>query len=571
MKVTKYLYGLVGMLLFAACSDDYSLPLPDDNPSIAPEVPEQVAPIVILDEAFNDRSAYLTPSGAVLPEDFSDGYFERVVSERTVKVYLNACKLEADASSIEVEGESTSRGRLILDGETGAIETDALGKVTSLSLSLSAVQDKAQAVLWIKAQNGTWEEYWRTPVLSLGQTFRLKTEKPVMKYPVSLKITSVAAPIAVYDLDVEGIPEVNESASPESGMVLFEEGFYNHEEKTFKKADGSPFDGGKWTTDGYFERVVDGETLRAKLYQCRIDYTEDRISIYGENTSKGRLQIGTGGGYMEFPVLGSITKLSLALSAGTEGVPTRALVQVRDKGTSVWRDLLMSPDITTDSPLRWELEDVSTNPAAIRIMQDPAITKGNALAVYDLVLEGSLDLSAEEAYDVTLMDERFRDLNEYVDAETGAAPERNKKYAQLYFDNIVEGRTLRGNIFNGALYTTFKVADLNEPNGATDGRLLFSEDGVLESPIYGSIKKIDVKVAAADPDKPNKAIVQIKKVGEAEWTEYAVTDELGNDPVLAWVLEDISEEPCAFRIVAHPDYAGNNLAIYNIRVEGKLY
>ena len=118
-----------------------------------------------------------------------------------------------------------------MDGETGAIETDVLGKVTSLSLSLSAVQDKAQAVLWIKAQNGTWEEYWRTPVLSLGQTFRLKTEKPVMKYPISLKITSVAAPIAVYDLDVEGVPEVNETASPESGMVLFEEGFYNHEEK----------------------------------------------------------------------------------------------------------------------------------------------------------------------------------------------------------------------------------------------------------------------------------------------------------------------------------------------------
>ena len=251
---------------------------------------------------------------------------------------------------------------------------------------------------------------------------------------------------------------------------------------------------------------------------------------------------------------------------------TRALIQYRDKGTTDWKDLAMSEDITANSPMKWVLNDVSANPVAIRIMQDPAITKGNSLAIYDLVIEGVTDLLLEEAVDVTLMDERFRELELYTVSETGAIPNRNDFYEELYFDRVVEGRTIRTKIYQGRIHSTMDPP-ANGANGATKGRLVlknFADGGALETPIFGRVKSIVVKIISADTGQKSKAILQTKGVGDEEWTDYAVTDEVDETTVLSWELENVSDEPIALRIIQHPDYT-HNMGIYNLTIEGTLY
>lgn len=570
-----------------ACSDNEDV-IKKDEPSKVPP-PVVIEPVVVLDEQFDDKTNYLTSGGQPFPSSFANGYFERVVSdeaiqEQKLKVFLTQCQLEPDAPGISVNGNATSDGRILLDAQMGAIETGLLGSVSKVSLvvaNVAADNTETNLVLMIKAKGGDWEVYAKSPVLSGTHASEWILDKKIMKYPVCLKVmveqgTSSTAALALYDLKLEGTlcePAVNPGPSPEN--ILFDEGFYNDGEgiKTFKAGDGSAFPGGNWNTkDGYFERMVGEQLLKVKLHGCRLDYTENRISIYGETTSKGRLQIGTGGGAIEFPILGSISKISLALSAGTGGdVATRALIQYRDKGTSDWKNLVMSEDVTANSPMRWELNDVSANPVAIRIMQDPAITKGNSLAIYDLRIEGVTDLLPEEAVDVTLMDERFRDLSIYTVTATGQAPDRYTFYEELHYDRVVEERTLRAKIYQGRIQNTTQPPA--NANGATQGRLLlrnFAEGSALETPIFGRVKSIVVKITAADAGQTSKAILQKKEVGEEEWTDYATTGEMQAETVLSWELNEVSDKPVALRIIQHPDYV-NNMAIYNLTIEGTLY
>ena len=204
-------------------------------------------------------------------------------------------------------------------------------------------------------------------------------------------------------------------------------------------------------------------------------------------------------------------------------------------------------------------------------MQDPAITKGNSLAIYDLVIEGATDLLPEEAVDVTLMDERFRELNLYKVTETGADPDRNTFYEELYFDREVEGRNIRTKIYQGRIHNT--VDPPANANGATKGRLLlrnFAEGGALETPIFGRVKSVVVKIISADTGQKSKAVLQTKGVGVEVWTDYAGTDEMDDQTVLSWELENISDEPVALRIIQHPDYT-HNMGIYNLTIEGTLY
>lgn len=583
----KDIYLLI-IFLFAAmaCSDNEELIKKDEPGEVIP--PVVVEPVTVLDEHFDDKNKYLTSGGQPFPSFFSNGYFERAVSDEVIqglslKVFLTQCQLEPDAPGVSVNGTTTSDGRILLDANTGAIETGLLGSVSKVSLvaaNASANNTGTKVVLMIKAKGGNWEVYAKSPVLSGTNAYEWVLDRKIMKYPIYVKVVADEAAsstaLAIYDFSLEGTlceSPVDPGPSPEN--TLFNEGFYNDGEgiKIFKASDGSAFPGGTWNTkDGHFERTIGEQTLKVQLHGCRIDYTENRISIYGESTSKGRLQIGTGGGYIEFPVLGSISKISLALSAGTAGdVATRALIQYRDKGTTDWKDLAMSEDITANSPMKWVLNDVSANPVAIRIMQDPAITKGNSLAIYDLVIEGVTDLLPEEAVDVTLMDERFRDLAIYVVTETGQAPDRYTFYEKLHYDRVVEGRTLRTKIYQGRVQNTTQPPA--NANGATQGRLLlknFADGGALETPIFGRVKSIVVKIIAADTGQKSKAILQTKGVGDEEWTDYAVTDEVDETTVLSWELENVSDEPVALRIIQHPDYT-HNMGIYNLTIEGTLY
>lgn len=583
----KYIYLLIVFLFTAAaCSDNEEVIGKEDPGKVTP--PVVVEPATILNEQFDDRNNYLTSGGKPFPTSYTNGYFERLVSDDIIqdlplKVFLTQCRLEPDAPGVMVDGNQTPDGRILLDVNTGSIETGLLGSVTKVSLVAASGLTSNQATgitLMIKAKGGDWEVYAKSPLIFGTNAYKWVLEKKIMKYPIQVKIvadgTTSAAPLALYGLGLEGtLCESPVEPDPIPENVLFSEGFYNDGEgiKTFKASDGSDFPGGTWNVkDGHFERTIGGQTLKVQLRGCRIDYTENRISIYGENTSKGRLQIGTGGGYIEFPVLGSISKISLALSAGTAGdAVTRALILYREKGTSDWKELAMSEAITANSPLKWELKDVSANPVAIRIMQDPAITKGNSLAIYDLIIEGVTDLLPEEAVDVTLMDERFRDLGLYIVTETGENPNRTIFYEALHYDRVVEGRTLRTKIYQGRIQNTTQPP--SNSNGATQGRLLlknFADGGALETPIFGRVKSVMVKITAADNDKPSKAILQTKGVGDEEWTDYAVTDVMEAQNVLAWELNDVSDEPVALRIIQHPDYL-DNMAIYNLTIEGTLY
>lgn len=578
---------LLVVFLFAAmaCSNNEELIKKDEPGKVTP--PEVVEPVTLLDEQFDDNNNYLTSGGKPFPAFFSNGYFERMVSDEAVqelplKVFLTQCRLEPDAPGVVVGDHTTLDGRILLDGITGSIETGLLGSVSKVSLVAtngSGDNQGVKVVLMIKAKGNDWEVFAKSPVITGTNACEWVLDKKIMRYPIALKIvpdvTVSASALALYEFSLEGtVYPFSDEPVPTPENVLFNEGFYNDGDgiKTFKANDGSAFVGGSWNTkSGYFERTIGEQTLKAILSGCRLDYTENRISIYGENTSKGRLQIGTGGAFIEFPVLGSISKISLALSAGTAGdVTTRALIQYRDKGTSEWKNLAMSEDITANSPLKWELNDVSANPVAIRILQDPVITKGNSLAIYDLVIEGVTDLLPEEAVDVTLLDERFRDLNIYVVTATGAAPDRNTFYEELHFDRMVEGRSLRTKIYQGRIQSTTQPPA--DANGATQGRLLlknFADGGALVTPIFGSVKSIIVKISA-DGGKVSKAILQLKELGKEEWTDYAVTDELHSESVLSWELNDVSDKPVALRIIQHPDYH-DNMPIYNLTIEGTLY
>ena len=307
----KDIYLLI-IFLFAAmaCSDNEELIKKDEPGEVIP--PVVVEPVTVLDEHFDDKNKYLTSGGQPFPSFFSNGYFERVVSDEVIqdlslKVFLTQCQLEPDAPGVSVNGTTTSDGRILLDANTGAIETGLLGSVSKVSLvaaNASANNTGTKVVLMIKAKGGNWEVYAKSPVLSGTNAYEWVLDRKIMKYPIYVKVVADEAAsstaLAIYDFSLEGTlceSPVDPGPSPEN--ILFNEGFYNDGEgiKIFKASDGSAFPGGTWNTkDGHFERTIGEQTLKVQLHGCRIDYTENRISIYGESTSKGRLQIGTGGG-----------------------------------------------------------------------------------------------------------------------------------------------------------------------------------------------------------------------------------------------------------------------------------
>ncbi len=361
-------------------------------------------------------------------------------------------------------------------------------------------------------------------------------------------------------------------------VVLFEEGFYNDVSgvRIYKDADGNPFPGNSWNTkEGYFERLVSETTIKALLHSCRIDYTAERITVDGIETSKGRLQIGTGGGNLEFPYFGSISKISLCLSAGTEGdVATKALIQYKKTDDAEWKDLQLSGNITANAPIKWELENVSEEPMAIRILQDPAITKGNSLAVYDLLIEGEVsdyEPGPDPESPITLLDERFRDLSLYKVADDDTDPDRTKYYEELYFDRTVEGKTVRTKFFQGRIHNTQQPPA--DSKGATQGRALidnFSLGGAMESPVFGSLTYINAKLSSGN-GLPSKAVLQIKAPEATEWTDFASSEDALDNAITDWTLTNISSTPIAFRIIQDPSISDATLAIFNIRVDGTLY
>ena len=94
----KDIYLLI-IFLFAAmaCSDNEELIKKDEPGEVIP--PVVVEPVTVLDEHFDDKNKYLTSGGQPFPSFFSNGYFERVVSDEVIqdlslKVFLTQCQLE---------------------------------------------------------------------------------------------------------------------------------------------------------------------------------------------------------------------------------------------------------------------------------------------------------------------------------------------------------------------------------------------------------------------------------------------------------------------------------------------
>ena len=119
----KDIYLLI-IFLFAAmaCSDNEELIKKDEPGEVIP--PVVVEPVTVLDEHFDDKNKYLTSGGQPFPSFFSNGYFERVVSDEVIqglslKVFLTQCQLEPDAPGVSVNGTTTSDGRILLDAQYG--------------------------------------------------------------------------------------------------------------------------------------------------------------------------------------------------------------------------------------------------------------------------------------------------------------------------------------------------------------------------------------------------------------------------------------------------------------------
>jgi hypothetical protein len=584
-KTLKYLSVLFLLAAVASCGDDSVVnnSADPDGPEI-PEIPEPDAPVALISEEFSDNTLYLTPAGAPLPASFTDGYFQRTVSDEnvedfTMKVLLKQCRLDPSEPGVTVDGQTTSAGRIQIGAGTGAIETALFSSVSSVSMVIAGVSSDPDATtaahLMVRSPGGDWELFARSPSVSGDSPCRWVLDKQIMKHPVALKIVQdpemSTGALALYELEVDGLIYEPEP-EPAPTDILLQEGFYNDGDgiKTFFLADDRPFPGSSWNTgEGYFERTVGEQTIRVRLNNARIDFTQDRISIYGESTSKGRMQLGTGGATMEFPVFGSVNKLTLFLSAGTAGdVATRALIQYRSKGTSEWKDFAMSPDVTANAPVKWIVEGFAAEPMALRIMQDPAITKGNSLVIYDMTVQGVPDTGVEDAPEVTILDERFRAVENYMNTDTGEIVARNTWYNNLHFDRVVEGKTIHVTIKYAALYNRTMPP---EPNlGATEGCLnmhstIDTEPGYLEMPIFGAVRSATFWLKG--DGSATKAVLQIMRPGESSWTDYATSGEIATNAITMWELTDISTTPVAMRLVS----TTANLSIFNIKVVGKLY
>lgn len=570
--------NIVVLTALTACGDSSEVPVRHE-PAGDAVMPSVSSPVTLLDEHFNDNSVYLTPGGMPLPARYTDGFFIRKVDDDDLKVYLTQCLLEPDAS---VPGdEPVSHGRILIGAGTGAVETDPLGCVTRISVTVanaSASDTGVSLDLMIRTAGADWTLYATSPVMTGDDICTWVVDSKIMQYPLSLKIiangTSGSAVAAIYDLNVEGTVAFDVREPQPVGDALLSESFDRDSEhvRTFNSSDGNEFPDATWDcTDGYFDRMADDLMIRVKLHGCRIDYSHAPISIYGDGTSAGRIAVDGNGGYIELPVLSSITGLSMTISPGSEGQDvTRSLIQYRNRGTSRWKTLVTSPDATASSPIKWVLDDVSLNPVAIRIMQDPAIA-GGSLSIHDLVLCGTPEREAEAPVEVTLMQERFRDIATYTLTSTGGEPDRKEFYPRLHFDRVIGGTTLRTNIYNGRIHTTYTPPD--NDFGATQGCMMlkeYSEGGAMETPIYGSVKSLEAYLVSGTSKKYSRAVLQKKGLDDEDWIDVAVSDVADHGSVTMWKVDDISEIPVALRIVQHSDYH-DNLGVFNITIIGTLY
>ena len=555
MKLRIYIYLCLSILLYSACNNDYTIDMPQPDEF---EPPVTVEPITLLEECFNEQKSYLSPFGEAFPDKFSDGYFERLISENnneklSLKVFLNKCKLNTVAEPVTYDGGTSSKGYIHLKGNESSIETIFFGKVSSLSLIMKNISTKeCKSQIMFKTIDNNWEIFAESPTLSVGEVTKWTIEEKIMQYPIALKINAIEGDIALYDLYVTGnMMVINNDETLKN--ILFDETFTSDKVKTFFTSSGTIFPSEIWG-DGYFIREIQDEKLKVTLKNCMINYDENPISIYGFQTSKGMLQIGENG-YIEFPTLGSIDGLVISCTGNQEG--TNIIVSHKKKGESTWHEV-----INNKTPVSLNLKDISENSGSIRISSSKS-----PLSIYDLKLSGKKDISSEDRPNITLIDERFRDDKIYFDAATNTTIDRNTFYDEIYFKRNVEEQILDVRIYDGRIHTTQKPP--TPENGATQGRLILNPQGSLVTPIFGSIKSIVMKLQADDEGNDIRVKLELKKAGSEQWEVLKISEPLKNDAILSWELEDVTNEAAAYRISSASN--DKKIAIYNLTIKGKLF
>ena len=202
MKLRIYIYLCLSILLYTACNNDYTIDMPQPDEF---ESPVTVEPITLLEECFNEQKSYLSPFGEAFPDNFSDGYFERLISEKnnekqSLKVFLNKCKLSTVAEPVTYDGGTSSKGYIHLKGNESSIETIFFGKVSSLSLIMKNISTKeCKSQIMFKTIDNNWEIFAESPILSVGEVTKWTIEEKIMQYPIALKINAIEGDIALYD------------------------------------------------------------------------------------------------------------------------------------------------------------------------------------------------------------------------------------------------------------------------------------------------------------------------------------------------------------------------------------
>ena len=94
------------------------------------------------------------------------------------------------------------------------------------------------------------------------------------------------------------------------------------------------------------------------------------------------------GGALETPIFGRVKSIVAKITAGDTDRKSKAVLQIKGIGDDKWKDYAVSDEVDEVTVLSWELENISDEPVALRIIQHPDYTHN--MGIYNLTIEGTL-------------------------------------------------------------------------------------------------------------------------------------------------------------------------------------
>ena len=551
MEFKKFIFLCLTIIGSVSCSDN-------DGEVIEPPKQDQTEdPIVeesepFFNEAFDNQENYNEPLGGVFPlNEVSDGYFTRNVlgdnnEEKTLKVYLKECTLNVDAEPVIFADGTSSKGCLEMTPDESYIETRFFCNMSSFFSIIKNISDANCTVsLMYRTKDSDWKLLAETPELSSGKVIDWEINDISEEMPMALKIVANGGDIALYDLLISGDNIASEEEETFENL-LFEENFNNEQDKPFY----TDAEGVIWNdfTNGYFERDIQGTVLRVDLGNCKVDYYSDAISIYGTQTSKGNLQIGTDG-YIEFPLLGYVDGLFISYRGDI-------IVEFKEEGQSEYQSI--TSDFLSNCI---NIRNISDNACSIRIKSSTA-TNENPLVIYDLKVSGTKDPN------IILINERFRDIKIYFDASNNQMVADKTLYKQIYFEREVDGQKIRCDIYDARFNVKVNPPAHIAASGATQGLIKFDPEGYMEISEINSVKSMTLQLGTENEGDDIKVKIEVKESGTDEWiTKYESAPIVKADG-LTWKISNVSDKPASYRISSVS--ADHIIYMYNLTITGKM-